>query len=156
MANYKVMITNENVKWPAYVSTVELEDEKHLEKARNVLEKALVTLEAYEGPSYNICNLKSAHRTGLFLYEILASLTDSQNQLWECKAMILNEPWMKANSIAMASFEFLHNQNGIECPQQKLVMKRKKSLKYYKDTEMVYDKKDEELEDIQFELVTDV
>ncbi|XP_037807475.1 uncharacterized protein LOC119600944 [Lucilia sericata] len=136
MANYKVISTMENVKWPAYVSTVILEGEQ-LEKAEKVLEKCLVTLEAYGGPNLNIALLKSAKRTGIFLYEIVADLIDAQGEIRECEAMILNEPWMKANSIATATFEFMGNADG--CGPERLVMKRKKSIRYYKDDEMIYE-----------------
>lgn len=132
-----------------------------MEKAKQVLDKALVTLEAYDGPSYTVACLTSAQRTGIFLYEILALLADSQNVIWECKIMILNEPWMKANSIAMATFEFLSNEEGFISPEGKLVMKRKKSIKYYKNTEMLFENTEEKeekenIEETTFELVTDV
>ncbi|XP_023291012.2 uncharacterized protein LOC111674588 [Lucilia cuprina] len=158
MANYKIISTTENVKWPAYVSTIILEGEQ-LEKAEKVLEKCLVTLEAYGGPNLNIALLKSAKRTGIFLYEIVADLIDTQGEIRECQIMILNEPWMKANSIATATFEFMSNDNG--CGPERLVMKRKKSIRYYKDDEMIYEEqktiiaKGEE-ERARIELETDV
>lgn len=83
--------------------------------------------------------------------------------------MILNEPWMKANSIAAATFEFA--DNGIfDDNAEKLVIKRKKSIKYYKDSEVIYEeqktkviKEEEEEEEQECEdtnsnskLVTDV
>ncbi|KAI8130620.1 hypothetical protein CVS40_0728 [Lucilia cuprina] len=154
MANYKIISTSENVKWPAYVSTVILEGEQ-LEKAEKVLEKCLVTLEAYGGSNLNIALLKSAKRTGIFLYEIMLNVA----QIREYQIMILNEPWMKANSIATATFEFISNDDG--CGTERLVMKRKKSLRYYKYDEMIYEEqktiiaKGEE-ERARIELETDV
>ncbi|XP_065362483.1 uncharacterized protein LOC135955962 [Calliphora vicina] len=139
MANYKVVATTDNVKWPDYVSTVTLEGEQ-LVKAAIVLEKSLVTLEAYGGPNFNISLLKSAKRTGIFLYEIIADLIDADGEIRECLAMILNEPWMKANSIAMATFEFMNDERSYNnCIAEKLVIKRKKSIKYYKNDEMIYE-----------------
>ena len=117
------------------MSTIILENEK-LEKAAKALEKALITLEAYNGPSYSTVCIESAKRTGIFLYDIIADLEDANNQIRACHIMILNEPWMKANSIAQASFEFLNDDGSVG--EEKLILKRNRNVRYYKDNEVLY------------------
>ncbi|KAM7364437.1 uncharacterized protein ACRADG_000946 [Cochliomyia hominivorax] len=130
MANYKILWSNENLKWPPYVSTITLGDEQ-LQKALIILEKALAMLEVCGAPSYKVYQLNSAKRTGLYLYEIIANLENPEGEVKECKIMILNEPWMKANSIALACFECVNDFYNEKC-----VLRRKKYVKYYKGDKM--------------------
>lgn len=125
------------------MSTVKLENER-LEKAVKTLEKALITLEAYNGPYYSTVCIESASRTSVFLYDIIADLMDSENKIRACHIMILNEPWMKANSIAQATFEFLNEDGSVG--DEKLVLKRNRNVRYYKNDEVLYDEQNFEVQ----------
>lgn len=107
-------------------------DGEKLEKAENVLEMALVTLEAYEGPHFIISKVNKAFRTSLYLYEINADLIDSDEVTKECNITILYEPWMKANSIAQACFEFTDDGTS-------LAIKRSRNVRYYKNNELLHE-----------------
>ncbi|XP_019892681.1 uncharacterized protein LOC109612779 [Musca domestica] len=128
--NYNIFSNLDIVEWPEYVSERQLEGE-YLEKAEKILDMALVTLEAYDGPRYIVDKVIGATRKAIYFYEINADLIDSTEAVHKCNIMILYEPWMKANCIAQAVFEFANAEK-----ENMIVVKRKDEVPYYRSPEI--------------------
>ncbi|XP_075144570.1 uncharacterized protein LOC142219496 [Haematobia irritans] len=124
--NYNIFSSLDGPQWPEYVSVRELQGE-YLQKAEQILDMALVTLETYEGPRFMVDKVNRATRSSIYLYHINADLIDASDAIHECNAVILYEPWMKANCIAQAVFEFTDDED-----QTKICVRRKDEVPYYK------------------------
>ncbi|XP_013108337.2 uncharacterized protein LOC106087740 [Stomoxys calcitrans] len=125
--NYDTFSGVDDPVWPEYVSERELQGD-YLQKAEQILDMALVTLETYDGPRYIVDKLLRASRSSVYLYQINALLIESSDVVHECNATILYEPWMKANCIAQAVFEFVDDEEN-----KKIVVRRRDEVPYYKN-----------------------
>lgn len=103
-----------------------------MEKVEHILDMALVTLETYDGPRYMVHKVNKATRKSIYLYQINAELIDASDEFHECNIVILYEPWMKANCIAQASFQFVDDES-----ESKIVVRRNEDVPYYRNEQVV-------------------